>query len=78
VARATKKDPAFAAPFGKKAKGKKKGTGVVARVWEIASKMKGARRKDVLKACEEEGINPYTAATQYQVWKHRNDKENVA
>jgi len=44
-----------------------------AKVWEIATRMKGARRRDVLNACAAEGINPYTAATQYQSWKHRND-----
>ncbi len=44
-----------------------------AKVWSIASSMEGARRRDVLNACTADGINPYTAATQYQAWLHRND-----
>ena len=43
------------------------------RVWEIADSMPGARRKDVLQACVAAGINPYTAETQYFLWRHRKD-----
>lgn len=48
--------------------------GVTARVWEIAdyySKETGApaERADVLAACENEGINPSTATTQYGRWR---------
>lgn len=38
------------------------------RVWHIAESMKGARRKDVIEACVNEGIAYYTARTQYQLW----------
>ena len=38
------------------------------RVWEIADKMVGARRKDVIAACVEAGINLGTSKTQYQSW----------
>lgn len=37
-------------------------------VWEIAEKMKGAKRSEVLKACVEAGIAFNTARTQYQQW----------
>ncbi len=51
----------------------KRGTGVVARVWEIASELKtknaDLQRKDVIQACVMAGINPSTAATQYQKWR---------
>ena len=43
--------------------------GPVAKVWEIADRMKGAERKDVLAACAKVGINPATAATQFYRWK---------
>ena len=43
--------------------------GPVAKVWEIADRMKGAERKDVLAACAKAGINPATAATQFYRWK---------
>lgn len=44
------------------------------KVWEIADQLsadaKGpAPRGEVLKACEGEGINPSTAATQYGRWR---------
>jgi hypothetical protein len=55
---------------GKKKNGAK---GPVAKVWEIATKMRNAPRKDVLAACEKAGINHHTARTQYQHWRHRND-----
>lgn len=37
-------------------------------VWDMADKMKGARRKDVIAACVEKGVAFYTARTQYQLW----------
>lgn len=38
-------------------------------VWDIADKMPGARRKDVVAACVAKGVAFYTARTQYQLWK---------
>lgn len=35
-------------------------------VWRIADSMKGARRKDIIAACEAAGVAYYTARTQYQ------------
>lgn len=43
------------------------------RVWAIADSMPGAQRKDVLAACDLEGIAFYTARTQYQSWKHASE-----
>jgi hypothetical protein len=46
--------------------------GAVARVWEIADELnnKGeATRKNLLAACEAEGINLNTAKTQWQKWR---------
>lgn len=37
-------------------------------VWEIADKMEGARRKEVVAACVAKGIPEGTAKTQYQHW----------
>ena len=37
-------------------------------VWDTAVSMPGARRKDVLAACEAKGVAYYTARTQYQTW----------
>lgn len=37
-------------------------------VWNMAQNMKGARRKDVINACVNEGVAYYTARTQYQQW----------
>ena len=47
---------------------------VTGRVWEIADELSAqegepAKRGDVLKATEAEGINPATAATQYGRWR---------
>lgn len=39
-----------------------------AQVWHIADSMLGAKRKEVLAACIENGIAFYTARTQYQLW----------
>ncbi len=45
--------------------------GPVAMVWQIASKLGAkAARKEVLEACVNAGVNPFTAATQYHKWKH--------
>lgn len=38
------------------------------KVWDIASRMPGARRKDVVQAAVDAGIAFYTARTQYQAW----------
>ncbi len=44
-------------------------------VWEIATEMTTvaggvpAKRKDILQACVDRGVNFYTARTQYQLWK---------
>lgn len=46
----------------------KKTDGVCAKVFAMADKMKGARRKDVIEACVKDGINEATAKTQYQKW----------
>lgn len=45
--------------------------GVCAQVWAIADSMPGAKRKDVIAKCREEGIAYGTARTQYQKWKNR-------
>lgn len=37
-------------------------------VWDMADKMVGARRKDVVAACVQAGVAYYTARTQYQLW----------
>jgi hypothetical protein len=39
-------------------------------VWNMADKMsaKGAKRKDIIKACTDAGVAFYTARTQYQLW----------
>lgn len=41
-------------------------TSPCALVWSIAEKMAGAKRKDIISACQEEGVAFYTARTQYQ------------
>lgn len=41
----------------------------VRRVWEIADSMPDAKRKDVVDACIAQGINFFTARTQYQKWR---------
>ncbi len=48
-----------------------KKTGPVARVWQLASSMPRAKRKDVVAACVNAGVNIHTAKTQYQRWSHR-------
>lgn len=37
-------------------------------VWDLADKMKDARRKDVIAAAVKKGVAFYTARTQYQKW----------
>jgi hypothetical protein len=49
--------------------------GPVAQARAIFAKMPRARRKDVLDACVKAGVNKATAATYYQLWRHRNDKQ---
>ncbi len=49
-----------------------KKSGPVARVWQLASSMPRAARKDVVAACVNAGVNIHTAKTQYQRWSHRN------
>jgi hypothetical protein len=47
------------------------------RVWEIGDAVKAANpsaalkevRKKIMELCDEEGLNPGTAATQYGRWK---------
>ena len=48
-----------------------KASGPVARVWQLASSMPKAARKDVIAACVNAGVNIHTARTQYQRWTHR-------
>lgn len=38
-------------------------------VWDLADKMVGAARKDVIAAAQEKGVAFYTARTQYQLWR---------
>ena len=38
-------------------------------VWDLADKMTGAARKDVIAAAQEKGVAFYTARTQYQLWR---------
>jgi hypothetical protein len=52
--------------------------GLTKRVWEIGDAVKAANptaelkavRKKIMELCEEEGLNPGTAATQYGRWKN--------
>lgn len=45
-------------------------------VWEIADRMWGERRTDILKSCVEAGIAYNTARTQYQAFYSIKSKEN--
>ncbi len=48
------------------------------KVWDIADKMPGAKRKDVIEACVQQGIAYGTARTQYQHWfKCLNDSKSA-
>ncbi len=40
----------------------------VRQVWAIADSLPGAKRKDIVAACVEQGIAFFTARTQYQKW----------
>lgn len=55
----------------------KKKTGPVARIWAICDGMSGKPRSEVLAACRKAKINPATAATYYQLWRHRNDRPKL-
>ena len=43
--------------------------GACGLVWDIASSMPDAKRKDVIAECTKQGVAFYTARTQYQLWK---------
>jgi len=45
--------------------------GPVAKAHAVFDQTKGAPRKDAVAAAIEAGVNPATAATQYQVWRKR-------
>ncbi len=47
-------------------------------VWEIAIRMEGQPRKDVIAACVEAGVAYYTARTQYQSWYSARKAEKEA
>ena len=49
-------------------KAKKPRNGNCAKVWEMADKMVGSKRSEVIAACVEAGINLGTSKTQYQQW----------
>lgn len=40
----------------------------VRAMWDLCDSMTGSKRKDVIAAAVEAGINYYTARTQYQLW----------
>lgn len=45
-------------------------------VWDLCNSMLESRRKDVIEAAVQKGVNVYTARTQYQLWlvASRNSK----
>ena len=47
--------------------------GAVREVWDICEANKDLKRKDVINICVAQGINFYTARTQYQAWKQASD-----
>lgn len=56
---------------------------VTGRVWDICDELSKkakapAVRSDVMKACEEEGINKATVATQYGKWRKFNGLKRAA
>lgn len=53
----------------------KRKAGAVARVWRIATDMNGKERKEIFAAFAKAGINPSTAATQYQHWRNATTAE---
>lgn len=50
----------------------------VRAMWDLCDSMTGSKRKDVIAAAVEAGINYYTARTQYQLWltAWRNSQPN--
>lgn len=50
----------------------------VRAMWDLCDAMTGSKRKDVIAAAVEQGINYYTARTQYQLWltAWRNSQSN--
>lgn len=60
--------PAATKKVAKKEGAAKPRNGNCSAVWEIADKMEGARRKEVVAACVAKGIPEGTAKTQYQHW----------
>lgn len=46
-------------------------------VWEIAERMEGQRRKDIIAACVAAGVAFYTARTQYQLWLTIRNEERA-
>ena len=53
----------------------KRSTGAIARARDIISQMRGKKRKEVLQACIEAGLNRNTAKTQWQVMRSRVEVE---
>ncbi len=49
----------------------------VRQVWAIADSMPGAKRKDIVAACVEQGIAFFTARTQYQKWNQARRAETA-
>lgn len=49
----------------------------VRQVWAIADSMPGAKRKDIVAACVEQGIAFFTAGTQYQKWNQARRAETA-
>ena len=52
-------------------------TSPVRQVWAIADSMPGAKRKDIVAACVEQGIAFFTARTQYQKWNQSRRAETA-
>lgn len=52
-------------------------TGPCRLVWDIAERMEGQRRKDIIAACVEAGVAYYTARTQYQMWLTIRNEERA-
>ncbi len=49
----------------------------VRQVWAIADSIPGAKRKDIVAACVEQGIAFFTARTQYQKWNQARRAETA-
>ena len=69
TAKPTKKKARTPTKSAKKTGARPQQPGPVAKVWEIASSMPTAARKEVVEACVKKGINVHTARTQYQRWR---------